>query len=513
MLKWLKSSKLQHPLQEVKEAHRVVDALGAKDPVKALEEASHWLGSINKTAELRRHRRFELLGMLDVATRKAQGRVADVYVTQVESKHHQEQSTWQTANEFWKLLGDGYLTCAKPSSHSDDVGTFKPLLPLLTTRGLRALRQQMKWLSMRYGAPRAEFWAECGRFFSLAESAAAAAAPLELYPGGNALTSPCDEFLRAMVFWSSLPGTLSPVEQDIAERLIVHLTPKFRFNTAQADGCDYFFDVDGSRPPLRFVRTAPVTAATRYFDMNEARQALQAMHSLISSTGNLPAGVDCGPAAEINVTVRVLNHLVLNWAKELPPRAAGRRKTEVSLRAVVGYEQVLAVVEDGGLQGAAGTRHAESWTSEDLSVSGCGALVPGGKGERLRVGMLVALQPETAQEVLLSVGIIRRVNHHANRQHRIGIQIISKSALPVYLRSLPGARQGRSHEAAILLNEQPAANGSLYVVARRDLFSAREPVEAAYGKAAAAVILEAGEVVESGNDFDWLRYTAPAPGV
>jgi hypothetical protein len=160
MLNWLKGSEVDHPLLDAKEANGIADAISAcKNPLEALDEASHWLASIKATAGIRRHHRFELISMLDAATRKAQVQLIDVYVADIETRRHQEKSIWNTANEFWGLLADGYLTCATPSHDSRTLPTrFMHLAPLLAVRGIRALRHQMKWLSIRYGALRGEIW-------------------------------------------------------------------------------------------------------------------------------------------------------------------------------------------------------------------------------------------------------------------------------------------------------------------------------------------------------------------
>ncbi|MEI8150559.1 MAG: hypothetical protein WCG92_03050 [Hyphomicrobiales bacterium] len=46
----------------------------------------------------------------------------------------------------------------------------------------------------------------------------------------------------------------------------------------------------------------------------------------------------------------------------------------------------------------------------------------------------------------------------------------------------------------------------MHIVARRDLLTGRATIEAMYGKPPETVLLEPGGVVESGHDFDWLRY-------
>ena len=65
------------------------------------------------------------------------------------------------------------------------------------------------------------------------------------------------------------------------------------------------------------MRSTPVTEMTRYFDVNEARPAVQALAAMVGTTGRLPPGVG-GPAADGVMVVRVLKHLGFNWAKEMP---------------------------------------------------------------------------------------------------------------------------------------------------------------------------------------------------
>jgi hypothetical protein len=120
------------------------------------------------------------------------------------------------------------------------------------------------------------------------------------------------------------------------------------------------------------------------------------------------------------------------------------------------------------------------------------------------VGVLVAVRSET--ESSWNLGVIRHVRGGQHRQHHAGVQLISKSVVPVYLRTLNGVAQGNKRQNALLLNTRPSAHGSLHIVARRDRFDARQSLEAQFGTPPATHLLEPGSVVESGYDFDWLRY-------
>jgi hypothetical protein len=293
---------------------------------------------------------------------------------------------------------------------------------------------------------------------------------------------------------------------------VVYCAPQLRCSASAADGGDYFFDLDGSRPPLRLAPSAPVSAATRFFEVSEGRNTLQALYSVLGSSGVLPVGPNWGPAAEINVVVRVLRHLRAHWAKALPPRAAARQKSDEHLNSVQGFHNVLGLLAPQEAKGLSSisAKLSDAWIAEDMSPGGCGVIVPQGNGASLRVGMLVAMR--TQSQTAWNIGIIRRVTESNYRQHHVGIQIVSRTARPVYLRTLAGARQGRTRECGILLSEQVVPGNPVQILMRRDLFGGREPVEAALGLEQTPVVaLAAGGVVESGHDFDWLQYEFPAP--
>ena len=267
MLSWLKGDKVDHPLANAREAKKFVDGFPTKDPLKTLEDASYWLGSVTEAEGFKVDHRFEVISLLDVATRKAQEQLLNTYVMLLDSDRIQEKRLWKAATDFWKLLGDAYLAAVDQAQDVKNVpAVFRPLLPLLAARAMRAMRHQMKWTLMRYGVVRGEIWAEIARCTRVAEAAGAAEKMITLYPQASEQTSPCYEFLRVMMLWAISPSGLSPTEQDIAERLLVRLTPKFRFDIKPWEGCDYYFDLDGGRPPMRRMKAAPVTAACRFYD-------------------------------------------------------------------------------------------------------------------------------------------------------------------------------------------------------------------------------------------------------
>ena len=387
-------------------------------------------------------------------------------------------------------------------------GAFKSRVPLLAARTTRALRHQMHWVLLQAGVMRAGFWSDIALAAHLAEAAGDADRLIELYEDGGGASSERYEFLRTMMFWAASPSGLSPVEQVVAERLVTHLTPQFRLDTRPWDDCEYCFSLDAALPPLRHGAGVPASAATRYFSAGGAWQSVQQLAAAASGGPDLPSNVDWGPSADRPTVARMLKHVGLNWAKEMPARSSVRRKTALRLLVVHGYQSVLGAIDPLAGEGLdfSGALVHESWIAEDVSNGGYGVVVPAGKGDWLRVGVLVAVRTETDKS--WDIAIIRRVKSDEHRQHRVGIQLISKSAMPVYLRKLTGMglEQAGKPQIAILLGARPSRTGSLHVVARRDLFDGRESLEATYGNPACTVTLEPSGIVESGQDFDWLRY-------
>jgi hypothetical protein len=512
MLSWLKGDKVDHPFADDKHAKKVIGSFPANDPWQTLEDANYWLESINSTAGFKFDRRVTLVEALDIATRKAQKTLLNAYHELGENDKIQEKRIWKTMTDFWRVLANGYLACVAQAQDGKNISSdMRAQMPVIAARGLRALRHQMKWVLFRYGMVRPETWAETARYMSFAEVIGfPTGKQMDIYPISRS-SSVVYEFLRLMMLWASSPSGLSPVEQEIAERMIAHLTPKFRYEIRQWDGCDYCFDLDGLRPPLRLMRSTPISTGTRFFDASEARQAAQAMLSLVTSTGSLPVDLELGPNGEAITVAKVLKHLLFNWAKEMPPRASERRKTAMTLHVVHGYQNVQGAVAPELSEGLdfSDTLAYDTWIAEDVSVGGFGVIVPAGKGEWLKVGVLVGVRSET--ESSWSVGIIRRVKGDEHRQYHIGIQLVSRTALLVNLRSLTAMRHGGKRQSAILLSTQPSPNGGLHIIARHDLFSGNDALEAMYGNPPATAMIEATGVVEAGDDFDWLRYKLSEP--
>jgi len=119
---------------------------------------------------------------------------------------------------------------------------------------------------------------------------------------------------------------------------------------------------------------------------------------------------------------------------------------------------------------------AESWIIENVSAGGFGALVPKVTGDWLRVGALVALQPEGGSNWI--VGLVRRVSKSATLEARVGIQTLSREPAVAQF-TLSGVRSAAA-QGVLLRGNDPASN-EVQIALRPGLFAPGQNLEASRG--------------------------------
>jgi len=508
VFKWLGGGgKVDHPLADAKRAKEIVDEISSAEPVKALGDAVDWLESVNQAADFKIELRIDAIEILDVAARKHQQRLLDDYFTAGTESKFQENRLYLAATKYWKTLGDACLQCvAQIESAKSIPSVLKPRVPVVAARGMRALTQQVKWVQFRYGKIEHDIWKSISVLYKFAETGGIVEHRVALYPGEQFVTSVRGEFLRVMMLWAAAPGSLSPVKQDVVEWVAGYFADKFLLQTRPEAEYVYFFDLDKAHLPQRWTRQTPVNPSARYFDAGDARQAVKNLADTTAAVGALPSAVDFGPNKNLDITVEVLRHLVTNWSRELPSRASEWRDTAMTLSIVHDFEVVVGAIAPelgDGLDFTDALAH-ETWIAENVSQGGYGAVVPAGKDDWVQVGVLLGIKTE--KEKTWSVGLIRRVKSDDYKQRRVGIQLISRTALPIQVRS--SGAGGRPHRA-ILLNAEPSASGSMHVLVPQNAFTLRDNIIGMYGKDnERRCTLKPAGVLETGPDFIWARFIA-----
>ena len=423
MLKLFGAGRPDHPMADAREARRILEELPAQDQ-QALEELTHWHDSVALAEGFRPERRFQLAAQIDEAAQSRLRKLAREYLGAARLSRFQEARMWGRLHDYYRQAGQAYAWCVDATLKGAEPA--KGALPLLLARALRSHAQQIKWLLLRYGPAEPALWGALNRTYQLAEMRGVADAAVALYPGTPGDSTPRREFLRAVMLSSSSPDCLLPPDIELAERLIAELATHFSLGSVPARELPYWTDLAAPMAPQRLAGTPPSTPGLRCFGPGAAAGVLRSLVERINVTGEVPSGLNLGGSHAAGTVVVVMEHLAAVWSPELPERKYRRHSVKSRLTVAHGFEGVLDAL--GGADTLAfDKRAAESWTVENVSAGGFGALAPATGNDWLRVGTLLAMQPEGGSNWV--VGIVRRMTRVSDRDTRVGIQTLSKAPL------------------------------------------------------------------------------------
>ena len=495
-MKLFGGGKPDHPFADPKEARRLLEALPGDD-AKALDELAHWLESVAAAEGFKPEARIRTLFLLDEAAQPRLRKLARAYFASARPSRFHENQLWTALHGYWKQAAgacahaiDQFVRGAK------GVEAAKALLPQLLARTLRSYAQQIKWMHMRYGPIDLSVWGVFNSVYAYAESRQLAQAKAEVVPGSGVESTPQLEFLKGAMFSASAPDGLLPVEVEMAERLIAALAPRFALGAAPAPACAFWTDLTRAMAPARAARAPQPGPGLRWFGAGSALEEAHAQAERLMVGGALPSDLGLGAGDEPQAALELLRHLHLYWSPQAPERKTQRHAVKSRLSVVYGYESVVAVL--GGSDSLDfDNRNAESWIVENVSAGGFGAMVPQLKGDWLRVGALLALQPEGGNNWVL--GVVRRVNKVTGQQAHVGIETLSKTPMLSKF-SVSGARS--ASEQGVLLPGGEAAEAR--IVLKPGVFAPAQNLEAALGGRHRVYLPQA--VVERGEDYEIARF-------
>ena len=460
-MKLFGAGKPDHPMAERKDAARLLGELPPHD-LKALEELAHWHESVGAAQGFKPEERLHRLTAIDEAAQPRLRKLGRDYVTATRAggSRAQENLLWMRIHEYWRQAGQAFAR---------SIDEKKPQPPVVLA-ALRALAQQLKWQQLRYGPVDLAVWGLMYKIFALAESRGIAEAQSEL--------------LKAAMFSAASPESMLVPDAELAERLIAELAPLFVMAKAPAPELTYWIDLGRAMAPARITQAPQPSAGLRYLG---AGAALGKLASMIQSTG---AQVDA------EAQLGVMRHLASYWAPAARERKHKRHSMKSSLKVAHGFNGVLEALggrSEDSLDFGGGKPAGESWQIENVSAGGFGALVMVAKSDWLKVGALVAAQPEGAPWL---VGTVRRMTKLSGQEMRVGVETLSRSpALSEFL-----LKTGQA--PGVLL---PAAvPGDASIALRAGVYARGENLEASIG-GRQHVYMPQG-VAARGDDYEIVRF-------
>ncbi|HVB49491.1 MAG TPA: hypothetical protein VNF69_14010 [Burkholderiales bacterium] len=464
------SVKAAHPLADPQDAQRLLDALPAHDPLRALDELTRWQESVSSAPGLSLGRKIDLLLAIEAVARPRVSQLAGEYLAAMRPTPAVENHLWNAIHGYWKQAGEGCVRVLEDAlPGAGEAWAVDERLPALLVCALSCLAQQIKWMHFRYGPIDAAVWGTFNRVYALAESRRLADAKVAC-SAGQGESTPRREFLRGAMLGAVSPNSLLPQAIELAERLIDGHVARFVLAHSPAADLPYWTDLGQAMAPQRLARTPGAAPGLRYFGAGAALEDLTLLARKLDTTGQISlvhAGLGVG--ADAQTLLDVLRHLAAHWSPRAPQRRHTRHVVRSRLSVAHGFDGVVGALLSGSVPDLDG-QGMESWVVEDVSAGGFGALVPPINGDWLRVGTLLAMRPEGSESPV--VGVVRRVNRTADQQARVGIQTLSKSPVVAEF-SLD-----RSTERGVLLRSGVRRSDEALIALRPGVFASGQELRA-----------------------------------
>jgi hypothetical protein len=234
----------------------------------------------------------------------------------------------------------------------------------------------------------------------------------------------------------------------------------------------------------------------RFFGAGGALAFVNELAERVLTGGKIPPEINVGGPYEQEVTLETLRHLGMYWSPKPPERKTQRHPVKTRLAVTHGYEAVLGAL--GGHDSLDfNNQSSESWIVENVSAGGFGAVVPQLKGDWLRVGALLALQPQGGANWVL--GVVRRVNKLGPAQARVGIETLSKTPV-VSQFAIAGVKGSAEHGVLYKYGDASEAK----IVLKPGVFAPAQNLELSRGERHHVYLPQA--VAERGEDYEIARF-------
>src|SRR5882672_352455 len=493
--------KSDHPMADLKEARKIVDAIPGSDPLKGLEDLNHWLDSVRGWAGFSHEHRAQLVLMVDEAAQGHLRKLQRDYLGSPRLSKFQENRLWTAIRESYRHAALAFAVCVDVFvTAQKGWEELKPAMTLLSVRAVRAAAGQMKWQYVRYGLQDNALWGMVSKIYAFSEYRKYAAAKVMPYPGIPEETAVEQEFLKAAMLAVASPDSLLPVELELAERLIAHWVGSFKVDSKQQPDAVYWLDLAQNQPPTRLVRTPDPTPTLRYFAPGAALNQIRQLVQIVRQTNAVPSGISLGGTYEPQVVVEVLEHLAMCWSTQAPERKAARHRVKSRVTITHGFDGVLSAIDPGG-DALFDPERIESWIVENVSSGGFGALVPQLRGDWLRIGCLLGLQPEGGSNWI--IGLVRRFQRDATQTGAVGIQTVGRSAQTAQVKVVT-AQIGPSvdTETAIFLGPLDST-GETHLLLRANVLLPSQNLQLEQNGKTYLLLPTGG--MERGEDYDLLR--------
>ena len=486
-------------------AEEFLGRLPRDDPFRMLEEITYWLKALRDAYAIVPQRAYEVVDLLDVTAAAPQRELTlDFIALGSRYQKFRAQRTWNTSFQFSRELGATYqFLIDQYRQRASGAELLQPVLPVLVARAIRALRVELKWSLLRHGPVDQVLWKLAGGLYSYAEGTNIASENLKIYPGTQEFSSVQLEYLQVLMLWVSATDTLPPENLHLVESLVEHYAEFFALVRTPRRGCHYFVDVAGGAPPARLIERVAPALGIRYFGPDKAASMLDRMIETISERGMVPPELNPGGMHKAASILEVVDHLARYWDPTPPTRTSERATALARISVVHDFDSILAMVS-GDSQELDFDSNVETWSVENESQSGFGAVVHETASDWLEIGSVLGIRVEEGAS--WGIGLVRRLTRPAAGTMYVGIESLSRGVVKVRVSRMPSDGLHQELDALLLLSSSAgsAQRGEVALMLPPGTFAAgRTLVMRAFDRAYA---LLPRELRDSGEGYELARF-------
>ena len=470
------------------------------DNVQLLAEFGGRLDAVHSQPELRLALQIEMVDQADRGARELLRELEARYFASPAITASEGQSqVWGAVSLYCAQLEAAYTHLVRQfQTYSHGWSEVGDKIPMVVARAMRATSMRLKWQLMRYLPVEKDIWQTLSQLWTFVEDKGLGQARVVVYEDKSTLAR---EFLRPIMLAVAAADSLPALEVDIAFRVIDHLSDRFELQRHPAKACNFFVDIDRWTAPERYTPVSVVRSGARFFGAGRVMTQIDELITSLAGGDIVPSEMNLESIDDMGAVIHVLEHLGRQWWERRPERRAERRRSLSQLGVVYGFEAIMTRLASEDL--AVQMRPpAETWSVEDESADGYGAVLPAGQGDWLHVGKVLAVKPTDTR--IWAVGIVRRLAGQQDGQRNVGIELLARGARQVDLHRRTDAQQTWK---ALLLPAHSGGDASLNEVSLLlpagtflpDSSLEMEVYSTSY-------ILEPRLLLEHGTEFEMARY-------
>ena len=470
-----------------------------EESIKLLAGFGERLDAVHGQAEPKLAIQVESVDQADRAARELVAELETRYFAIDGTDATEEQARiWGAISLYCAQLEAAYTFLARQfQTYSLGWAEVGEKIPLVVARAMRATSMRLKWQLMRYLPVEKDIWQTLAQMWTFVEDKGMTGARVVVYEDRSTLPR---EFLKPMMLAISAADSLPALEVEIAYRVIDHLSDRFELQRHPAKACNFFIDIDRWTPPVRYTAASVVRSGSRFFGAGRVIAQLDQLTTRLAGGDIVPREMNLEGISDMGAVVHVLEHLGRHWWERRPERKAERRRSLSQIGVVHGFGEIMTrFAEELADQMRA---PADTWSVENESDGGYGAVLPMGAGEWLQVGKVLAIK--AADSRIWGVGIVRRLAAQGDGQRNVGIQLLARGARQVSLRR---RTDGQPFCQALLLPSNSgggASQGEIIVLLPAGNFSSEANLELEVYST--SYILEPRILLEGGSEFEMARY-------